>query len=289
MDQRARRQRQAGDSGWKAQIILDLGTRPGLTSRRAGFEHHDIQAFRGRIDAGGKTRRPCPHYDDVPHAVIIDLLIHTQGRSDFFVAGIFQHHCAVTDHHRKIFDADVKALEQLAHRRIAVDVQVHIRIAVAREELLQTQRARRAGGPEQHDVAAARGHQRHTPQNESTHEQFAELRVGLHDGAQVGIVDRKNFTAFAHAHAHHRTDAAQGAHVSGKTSRTVNHDQALPRQGGLNHFNTSRQNHEHGQPIAGLSQDLAVFGLQLVAMGAQARNLHGVQARKHLCAAPRIR
>ncbi len=40
----------AGDAHWKAQVILDLGTAPGLTARRISFDQKTLDAITRRVD-----------------------------------------------------------------------------------------------------------------------------------------------------------------------------------------------------------------------------------------------
>ena len=58
-----------------------------------------------------------------------------QAFGEAFVARIPQHHLAAADDHRHFVDADVEALEHRRHVRVAIDVDAHVRKAVAGEEL----------------------------------------------------------------------------------------------------------------------------------------------------------
>ena len=62
-------------------------------------------------------------------------------------------------------------------------------IGVAGEELAQAQRVGRMARPQQHGVALPRRHQPHAAQDESAHEDLAQLGVGLHHVAQALITD----------------------------------------------------------------------------------------------------
>ena len=53
-------------------------------------------------------------------------------------------------------DLHVKLIEQLLRGGVSVEIEIRIGIPVARQELLQAQRAGRVRGSDEHDVAAAR-------------------------------------------------------------------------------------------------------------------------------------
>ena len=56
-----------------------------------------------------------------------------------------------------VVHADAEAVERLLHVRVAIDVEVRVRMAVARQELLQRQRARGVARADEDDVARVRG------------------------------------------------------------------------------------------------------------------------------------
>ena len=58
------------------------------------------------------------------------------------VGRVAQHRVAAADQHRHVGDGDVKAIEQRLHAGVALEVEVGVRMAVARQELLDAQRAR---------------------------------------------------------------------------------------------------------------------------------------------------
>ena len=90
-----------------------------------------------------------------------------------------QRQLAAADQYRDVGDADVKAIEQLLHVGLAVQVDVRVRMPVTRQELLHAQRRRRMRRSDQHRVAEPREDQLHPAEDERPHENLAQLRVGL--------------------------------------------------------------------------------------------------------------
>jgi hypothetical protein len=265
-------------------LELDPACPPG----RSGFKHQNIEALRGRINARRQAGRPGTDDDEVADSIIVNLLIHTQIGRNFFVAGVFEHDGAAADQHRQVSGLHMEFFQQFAYGSIRVDVQIYERIAVAREKLLQPLRTGCAGGTEQDHVAGLRGHEQYAPQYISAHEELAQFRIRLKDGAQVWLIDCQDLSAFPNAHADHRTDTAQRTHVSGKAPLGVHDDQRLARRRGLQDLDAARQNHEHGETITRLGQYLTLVRSALTAVHSQPRDLHRVEVRKHLSASPTV-
>ncbi len=85
---RATGQLLSGDTGWKAKIIFDLRTRSCLSSRRFGFNHERIQAFRGSLNRGRQAGRPGANDNNVTHQGVIDVRIETQAIRQLLRSGV---------------------------------------------------------------------------------------------------------------------------------------------------------------------------------------------------------
>ena len=85
---------------------------------------------------------------------------------------------------RDVVDLHRECVERLLDLGVAVDVEVAVGLAVARQELLQLQRARRVARPDQQRVGAAIGHEGDPTQQEGPEQHLAELGVGLHELTQ---------------------------------------------------------------------------------------------------------
>src|SRR5258708_22308044 len=108
------------------------------------------------------------------------------------------------------------------------------------------------------DVARLGGDQTHAPQDEGTHEEFAELGVGLNDRAQAILGDHQDLARIADASPHQAADSLKRAHFSGKAARRVHDDPDFPIAAWFDDFDAAREHHQHGtMAITGLRQYLA--------------------------------
>jgi hypothetical protein len=114
---------------------------------------------------------------------------------------ISQHHLAKTNQDRHVFGGDVKLVEQVLDVGVTVEVQVCVRMAVARQKLLDVQRACTVIRSDEHNVAKPMRNQVDPPQNEGTHDDFAQLTIGLYQRQQALASQFDNLTRFAGAHA----------------------------------------------------------------------------------------
>ena len=72
---------------------------------------------------------------------------------------------------------------------VAIEIDVGERVAVAREELLDAQRARGVRRADQHDVADAVRDQLDAAEDERAHQDLAQLGVGLHQASSCSRVE----------------------------------------------------------------------------------------------------
>ena len=71
----------------------------------------------------------------------IDRIVEPEAVGDLLVARISQHRVAAADQHRHVGGAHMKAIEEILRVGVAIEVDVVKRVAVARQELLDAQRA----------------------------------------------------------------------------------------------------------------------------------------------------
>lgn len=108
-----------------------------------------------------------------------------------------------------------------------------------------------------YDVSDALGHQVHAPQDESTHEDLAQLGVGLDEREQVVPLQLDDFPGFGGAHQPHARPSGQGVHLTCKLTRSEFRHEQLG-VAGANDFQLARCHDEH--PCGGgtrLQKDLA--------------------------------
>jgi hypothetical protein len=98
--------------------------------------------------------------------------------------------------------------EQILHIGIVLDVDVGIGMIVAGKERLQAQRVGRVIRADQHHVAEALIDEMRTAQGKRVHQELAQLRIRLHDAAQVRRTDLEQLAR--HRRARARAAAAGG-------------------------------------------------------------------------------
>ena len=94
-------------------------------------------------------------------------------------------------------DRDVKAIEQLLDVGVAVEIDVRVRMAVARQELLDAQRAGECAEPTSTTSPMPLRDQLHAAQDERAHQDLAELGVGLHERQQLLAIELDHFARLA--------------------------------------------------------------------------------------------
>src|SRR5262249_13991066 len=139
-----------------------------------------------------------------------------------------QHLFAAADENGHVVDAHAEPLERLLHARIAVGVEICVRLAVARQELLQRQGARRVPGPDENDVSRAPGHDQRAPEDERSQKNLAQLRIRLHETAYAFRWQLEN--APGHARPSSRDGRAIGYEidVAGKIASAVDGHGRIP-------------------------------------------------------------
>ena len=125
--------------------------------------------------------------------VVIDRLVEAETVGDLLIGRVPQHHRAAADHHRHVVDGDLEPIQQLLDVGITVEVDGRVGMAVARQELLDAERASGMARPDEHDVAEPVRDQLHPAQDEGPHEDLAQLAVGLHERQQVFALELDHF------------------------------------------------------------------------------------------------
>ena len=113
----------------------------------------------------------------------------------------------------------MKLVEQFLRSRVGVEIDVGVRMSVAREKLAQTQRLRRVPRSQQNHVAKAAADQRDPAQNERAHEDFAKFGVPGDQRSQIVVAHFQKFAAFRDPAAHQTKAAGNHRHLSRETVR----------------------------------------------------------------------
>ena len=194
-----------------------------------------------------------------------------------------QHRAVVADNDRNFFHGDVKTVEQFLSAGIGIEIDVGVRMSVAGEKLAQTQRLGRVPGAHQNNVSPALVDQRNPPQNEGTHEDFAEFRISGDESSQIIAAHFQKFAGLTYAAPYEAPAARDHRDFSGEFARPMLNDQLLAPQVRLDDFQASREQHEkRNVAVTRLKQDVANFHFPNLAGRTNTVDLVGGKYRKSL-------
>ncbi len=117
-------------------------------------------------------------------------------------------------------------------------------MAVARQELLDAQRAGAMIRADEHDVAEPVRDQLHAAQDEGAHEDLAQLAVGLHERQQLLAVQLDHLARRADARLDERAPAREHVDLAGELARSVDRDERLGDAGWPDDLDLARRHHE---------------------------------------------
>src|SRR4051794_8755595 len=119
------------------------------------------------------------------HDVVVATGVDAETLGEPTIVGVLENLTTAADHDGYLLGPQLESFEQRAGVGIAVDVEVHVRPAVAGQEFANPQCVARLTGTE-HDYVTEPGFQNaHAAQNEGAHEELAELGVVLHYSAKT--------------------------------------------------------------------------------------------------------
>ena len=187
----------AGDSGGKAEVVLDLRAGAGLAAGRVALDHDGLQALGGRVDGRREAGWPGADDGDVEDLGVIEMLRHAEVVGQGREARVAQQAVVGADDDRQLARLQGEAFEEAAGIGVALGVEQPVRVAVAGEELGQAMGVAAVAGADDDHASLAVPDQADAAQDEGAH----------HDLADVGLVgDQPAELRPVHAHdpARHR-------------------------------------------------------------------------------------
>ena len=276
-------QRLAGDPGREAEVVLDARALARLSARRGGLEDQHVQPLRRGVDRCGQPGGPGADDHHVAHRLRIERGGQAQHRRQRFQRRVLEDVAAAAQDHRDLVDADVESVQHHLHARIGLDVLVGERLTVAAEEFLDVLGAARMARSEQDHVVAVLGRQRHPPQDEGAHQDLAQLRVALHQRAQVLPIDGDDRAVGGGARAHQAAPGRQHVDLAGELPGVVNHHRLLAIANQPDDLDRPRQHHEESRVLLPhLDQHLARADVAAAPDAADALDLRRRKLGEHL-------
>src|SRR6266478_6469302 len=172
-------------SRWTAQRVCYSGARSGLAPGQVRFANEHIPSLRCPVHGGRKSCRAGTDDHQVPDVRPINRVVESKTVCDLLVARIPQHRVAIADQHWHVGGSHMKPIEEILRISVAIEVDVMKRVAIARQELLDAQRAGAMRRANQNDVTIATGDQLDAAENERPHEDLAQLGVRLDESEQL--------------------------------------------------------------------------------------------------------
>ena len=93
------------------------------------------------------------------------------------------------------------------------------------------------------------GHERHAPQDEGAHEDLAELRVALHERAQVLPIDGDDRAVGGGARAHQAAAGREHVDLAGELAGMVHDDRLLAIADRAHDVDRAREHHEEARVL----------------------------------------
>ena len=266
----------------KSEIIFNFRTCAGLSSGRVRFQHQDIQSFRCSVHGRRKSCGTCSNDDNVAQLGLIYRIIEAQAFSELFIGRIPKHQLASTDDHRHVVYGNVKTIQQRLDAGIPVEINVRIRVVVACQKFLDAKRARGMSRAEQHGISIATSNQLHTPENECSHDNLAQLAVGLHEAQQLFPLELDQFAGFPHVYLNHCPASGQHTGFTCELTRTKRGDQLFVGPGRTNNLQTPSSDDEETRILrACFDKNVAILNRMDAAMAGYALDLFRLQCREH--------
>ena len=249
-----------GNAGREAQIVFDPGAGAGLAAERARVEDGDRQSFGGRIDGGGEPRRPAADNRDVIEFLVVVVADHADRVGDRRLRRIAQHPAVRADHQRQVGARGDIARDEIGGVLVGGGIEQMVRLAVARQEILQPRHVAERRRADQHHTAGPALDQIDPAQDQRAHDALAEF--GLRDQQRAQLIRRnqQRFDVALGMAVDQREAAGKLADLSEKLPRPLVDDRGdMAKAVALGDRDGAGQHHEHaGTDLAGFEQGVAV-------------------------------
>ena len=128
------------NSGRKTEIIFNFRTGAGLSAWCLGFNYKHVQAFRCAVNRSGKSCGAGADYNQITQMSSIDRFVESETVGDLPISRITKNRLSAADHDRDVLHGNIKTIEQFLRVRILIEVDIGIRITIARQEFPDPQR-----------------------------------------------------------------------------------------------------------------------------------------------------
>src|SRR5580704_15167604 len=262
------------NSHGETKIVLDPGTRSGLSSRCIFLKDENFKSSCGSIDSRREPAWAGADHHHVAHVGLIDSGVQSEAGSHFGIAWIAQGDCAATNQDRNVRYRNFELVKNSLHVRIDLDIKIAVRLTVASKKFSETQRVTRMVGSDQHRIANGVGNEKNAAQYKRLQEYLPERGIRLHNVAKIGSVDFQQRAGIQGPGADQGPAARQQVHISGEFSAVENVENSFALGGNTNYFDPATQYDEDAvMQIAPFQYDFVRLRIPLLTKCCQPSNL----------------
>ena len=214
---------------------------------------------------------------------LIDGLVETEALGDLVIRRIAQHRVGAADQNRHVRSRHPESLQQFLRACVVLQIDAGEWMAVANEELLDPKRAGAVARPDHDDVAEAVGNEFGATEDESPHDDVAELGVGLHQAQKVLAADLQDLAGLADKRAEQRRPTSDCVALANELTGPVRHDRRLGNAGRPQDLHgAGDHDEERDAGITDLDQAFAHVGRSASSVRQEAPDLPCRQDREEL-------
>ena len=174
----ARHQRDAGDSGRKAEVIFDPRRSAGLAAERTAVQDKNGEALRCCVNRGRKSGRPGADDGNIVEAIRIDCPHQPEAARQLILAGIAQQLPTRTEHDGQLSRIDMKTLDKGLRLAVGFRIEQLERVTVATQKPLQAKHVAVFRAADNDRAAPASLQETHAAKDQCAHDPLAELGFG---------------------------------------------------------------------------------------------------------------
>src|SRR6185503_3801642 len=166
------------------------------------------------------------------------------------------------------------------------EVDVFVRVAIARQKLFDAKRARGVNRPDEHDISGPQLDQLDAAEDEGAHQDLAEVGVGLHEGQQMFAIQFDHFARLGGARAEQGAPARQHGGLAAELPGSKDHDETFGVAGWPHNLDFAALDHEERDGlVADLDEHFSALDRPYAAARGDPRDLRWGQHRKYVVVA----
>ena len=144
--------------------------------------------------------------------------VESEAVGDFFIRWIAEYDRAAAQDDRNVRRRNPERVEQGLDVLLRIEIDVHERMSVPRQELSQAQRSGAVCRAKKHGIAVAASDELGATQDERAHHDLADLALELEHAKHLVAIEHDDFSVFVRADTHERRPSGEQVGFSGELS-----------------------------------------------------------------------